>query len=166
MAYIIKPTTELIGTAFLENALEEGVVLTKTHGMSLLSYDYKFVYSRDNTGTPYGAPTCIEAKFVVEVANLRECRVLYNRMNNNVPEAISFLFNTKFDQDTDNLISFESGLTARCYIVDLEEFYDVDAVKRSDSSQSEQMRLCVKVLITKVTYIGENDMRVVLHISE
>lgn len=166
MAYIVKPLTELIGSAFVENVLEEGVILTKPHSMLLLSFDYKVVYSRDNTGSPYGAPTCIEAKFVVDVANRRECRVLYNRMNNNVPEAISFLFNAKFDPYTDSLVSFDSGLVARCYIVDLEEYYDVDAVKKAESTEAEQMRLCVKILMTKVSYIGENDLRVNLHISE
>lgn len=166
MAYIVKPTNELVGIVFTENVLEEGVVLTKPHCMALLSYDYTVVYSRDNTGTPYGAPICVEAKFVIDVANRRECRVLYNRMNSNVPEAVSFLFNAKFDQDTDNLISYDSGLVARCYIVDLEEYYDVDASKSTTATSAEQMRMCVKILMTKVTYIGENDMRANLHISE
>lgn len=164
MAYVVKQTNELIGAAFIENALEEGVVLTKPHSMNLLSFDYKVVYTRDNTGTPYGAPTCLEAKFVVDVANRRECKVFYNRLSNNTPESISFLFNTKFDQATERLISFESGFVARCYIVDLEEGYSVD--KSSDTTNAEQMHLIVKVLLTKVTYIGENDQRVHLHISE
>lgn len=166
MAYVVKQTNELIGAAFTENALEEGVVLTKSHGMTLLSYDYKVVYSRDNTGTPYGAPTCIEAKFVVDVANRRDCRTFYNRMYSNTPESISFLFNAKFDQSTETLVSYDSGFVARCYIVDLEEYYDVDAVKNTASTSAEQMRLSVKVLMTKVTFIGENDLRVNLRISE
>lgn len=166
MAYVVRPTNELIGVAFTENALEEGVVLTKPHGMTLLSYDYKVVYSRDNTGTPYGAPTCIEAKFVVDVANRLDCRTLYNRMYTNSPESISFLFNTKFDQVTENLVSFDSGFVARCYIVDLEEYYDVDATKSTTATSAQQMRLCAKVLLTNVIYIGENDSRVNLHISE
>lgn len=166
MAYVVRQTNELIGAAFLDNVLEEGIVLTKPHSMTLLSYDYKVVYSRDNTGTPYGAPTCVEAKFVIDVANRNECRAFYNRLYSNTPESISFLFNTKYDQYTDMLISYDSGLVARCYIVDLEELYNVDATKKADAPASEQMRLSVKILMTKVTYIGENDLRVNLHISE
>lgn len=161
MAYIIKPSGDLTGYCFLENAVEEGVILTKPHSMLIMKVETSACMARDNTGTPYGAPNSTGCTLVLQGNNQREIRTLFNRMNNNVPEAISILYNPKFDEDTDNLISYDLGVVYRGYIVDIWEHFET-----TGKDGTAKIQLTIKLLITKCTYIGENDQRIHLHISE
>lgn len=161
MAYIVRQSGDLTGYCFLENALEEGIVLNKSNSILVIKMDTNACYARDNTGTPYGSPNSTGCTLILRGTNRREIRTLFNRMYSNAPEPVSILFNPKFDTDTELLTNYALGMVIHGYVVDIMEDYGMEG-----NEATAQIQLTVKMMVTETTYIGENDQRVHLHISE
>lgn len=139
----------------VEENLEKRLCQTIQH------FSYKCQRSRNDAGIPYGNTTPTELQFTVKLDTPDDCKVFYQRMQQNELFDYTFLFNATFDQ-RDRLKSYDDAMIVRGFVVDVKE--DYDAMVNEDGSV-QQILIQVTLLLSSITYVSKDDKHQVLKIT-
>lgn len=149
---------------FLENVKEEGILFAKYDASLVESLNYKIQYKRDNMGTPFGAPMADLITLTIRGYNDKNINTLYRRIRDNSPDSFTLVHNPVFDTNSELLQSYDNAIVYRGYIVDIEEYFH-GGLTPTKNELDEQMLFTIKIMPTKVEYVGYNS-DVTIHISE
>jgi hypothetical protein len=120
----------------------------KENTFTLQHYSYKCGRTRNEYGRPYGGTTPSLLHLTVRVADEQSCRVFYQQLQSEEVTVYSILFNASFDERKE-LAGYDSAQIIHGFLVDItEEFV---------CSSNEQMCLTLSFLISRISYLGEND---------
>ena len=143
--------TFLKAILFNNNVVEVGGSVTQSQCFTVQDYHYHCFRERNDKGEPYGGILSKCLDFSVVVADTAACKYFYRCMDSKEYAPFSFLFNATFKGDTGRMYDFEDGLITYGYVTDIEE-----KCWNGDKSGEEQLLLHVRMLISNITFIGNN----------
>lgn len=137
------------------NINEEKENLFRSNCATIQEYSYESFRTRGNLSLPYGNvhSTIIQ----IRLRNFSEniAKYFFNSLNSSMPTEVSLVFNATFDNNG-KLRDYDDAFIARGYIVETKE-----AFSTGDNDES-QRSIDVKMLLSKIVYIGENTNSVLI----
>lgn len=153
MAIAVSLSRHLKAIFYPGNLIDDGNnSVSKDKCMTVQHYAYQFSRSRDKAGLPTGQTNSGIVEFSVRLANPADGKVFYERLNYNESYSCTFLFNADFTLQK-RLKDYEDAMVVKGYVVDVDDYYD--STPTADGS-AEQELLTVKILVTSITYVGQN----------
>ena len=145
-------SNQLKAMLVLEDISEQGVSVLQDQSFTVQHFSYRFSRNRNATGMPYGPTLEPYMDFTVKIAAEDSAKQFLERMKAPKPFPFSFLFNASFNASR-RLSGYEDAMVARGYIVDLDEVYDVVELP---TGKQEQMLIKVRLLLSKLSYVGSS----------
>ena len=146
-------SNELKAVVVTEDLIEMPANILKENCLTVQKFDYDCVRKRTQKGGVYGAINPVILSFSIRVNNQLHALRFIKAIASNLTATLSFLFNTTFDPRM-RLKDYEDGMVVNGYVVGLEEIYKTDS---NESGEFHQMLLNVKMLISTVTYLGNEE---------
>jgi hypothetical protein len=132
---------------------DRSVRIEKRKCFTLQDYTYDCHRSLDKSGVPFGNTVPSILQFTIRIPNPDDCKEFYKQIKSNDGLTCSFIFNAGFDE-MKLLNSYDSAMTVRGFIVEVTEDYNSDV--------NEQMKLTLRILLNRITYIGRDVEKVLL----
>lgn len=137
---------------FPNNLAEVGSSVNQSQCFTVQDYHYHCFRERDEQGNPYGNIRSGYLEFSIVVSGLDTYKHFYKCMDQNENVPFSFIFNASFSK-TGRINDFEDGLITYGYVVDIQESCD-----NHDNRGQEQLLLHVKVLLSNLIFIGNEQI--------
>lgn len=131
--------------------LTEIAAISQDDCMTVQHFDYHCSRSRNEMGEPYGPVVSVTLQVSIKALSNSSEKLLYERLKSNARYPYSFIFNATFDSWR-KLSSYENAMVVSGYVVDVEETYDSAF---SSETETDQMLMNVKILLSSITYIGK-----------
>ena len=139
---------------FPNNLAEVGSSVYQSQCFTIQDYHYHCFRDRDDQGNPYGSIRSGYLEFSIIVSGIDTYKYFYQCMESNENVPFSFIFNASFN-NTGRIINFEDGLITYGYVVDVRESCD-----GHDDNGQEQLLLRVKVLLSNLIFIGNDEVHI------
>ncbi len=144
-------TSNNVKTAlFAENFLEQQIV-RREKCMTVQSYSYELRCAQDALSRVYGHSQGSLMSVSLRVGTRDNLSVFHERLKQNHPSPFTFFFDATYDA-SDFLEHYKDALVAEGYVVDIRERFS----KENNDQGSEHFLLDFKILLTKVTFIGQS----------
>lgn len=138
---------------YIGNIDELSGVLHKNECNTIMQYSYEAIRNRDNMGFPRGDSSSLILELTIRNFSHVLSRHFLKELRSNRPYDYTFLFNAIFD-DNKILSKYDNRLTAKGYIIELEEAF---GKQQEGDLMSGQKIMKAKLLISKLIYHGENN---------
>ncbi len=139
---------DLKAVVYPEDFFEMVESVVKSRCMNLTAYSYRCYRERDNFNNPYGPFLARELEMTVKASVANNCMYFYNAMDENRSQVFSIIFDPVFNA-YGRLTSFKDGLVVRGFVVDM-----LEACDNEDDSGDEQLRVRIKLALSKISYLG------------
>lgn len=134
---------------FTENIIEQHILRRESANV-VQRLDYTLRRPRNDFGKPYGRMSGSEM-IIATLIGTNDTNEYYERLLSNDSQAFSLVFNATYDSN--NILQhYDSAMVVEGFIVDIVEHYDDEA-----AADGTQMSLEFSLLLTSITYIGEED---------
>ncbi len=134
---------------FTENIIEQHILRRESANV-VQRLDYTLRRPRNDFGKPYGRMSGSEM-IIATLIGTNDTNEYYERLLSNDSQTFSLVFNATYDSN--NILQhYDSAMVVEGFIVDIVEHYDDEA-----AADGTQMSLEFSLLLTSITYIGEED---------
>lgn len=146
-------SNELKAVVILEDLLEMPANILKDNCLTVQNFNYDCVRKRTQKGGIYGAMDPVILSFTIRVNDQFHALRFFKAIASNLTTSLSFLFNATYDPRM-RLKDYEDGLVVNGFVVGVEEVYQTEA---NENGEFQQMLLNVKLLVSTVTYLGNEE---------
>lgn len=138
---------------YLGNVRDTGMNIPKSDVFIVQSYNYSCRKSRNQKGLPYGNTNITYLEFSLRNFTEKLETELLRGLQSAVAQEFTFIIDAKYDKSA-RLEECEDAFIARGFVVDIDEFF---STYYNSSSDDGQRFIRIKLLLSSIKYIGDNN---------
>ena len=146
-------SNELKALVVLGNINEVPKSVLKESCLTVQSFDYECARKSTKSGDVDGAMNPVILSFSVRINDPEDAQKFFSEFSRNDISTFSFLFNATYDV-FQRLSDYDNNMVCEGYVVGAEEVYQNSS---SEADQYLQLLLNVKLLVSTITYSGQED---------
>lgn len=135
-----------------ENILEMPDNAINTNCLNVMDYRYRCYRERDEFNNPYGSFLSGNLEFTVKASMINGHMPFYRLMDENETHPFSIIFDPVFNA-FGRMINFKDGIVLHGYVVDV-----MESCENEDANGDEQLEVKITIAMSKISYIGMENM--------